>query len=453
MAGTAPARRLRALVQKVVSEVVSCWWHMARSTSRRRQGFTCPRCGARCAATAKFCAQCGGPLASVSLPVRRSRRWGRRLVVGAIGLLVVAIIIGNLTDTTDSDEPPTTTEAGIAAATTPTSRVSSTSNATVTDTSVRTDTATSAATATITAEATGPTVTVEETALTVVQSTRTSEGAPKETLAPTTATATATTMPTETPEPSATALPPTETPTPGPTATPAPPSGVPGRARAAQVIEAIDGDTFLVLYNGEEQRVELIGVDAPELEAEFGVECLAENAHDRLDQLLTPGKWIWLEGDDVNRNEAGSFVRYVWVTFDSGRVTLVNEDLLARGLAAHSADPVNPRRNDELAAAQQDAQNNRKGIWSACGGPHVPETPPTPIPSPTPTPSPTPVPIPTEAPLPLAPPSNCHPSYPDVCIPGPPPDLNCPDVIYSGFRVVGGDPHGFDRDRDGIGCE
>jgi len=51
------------------------------------------------------------------------------------------------------------------------------------------------------------------------------------------------------------------------------------------------------------------------------------------------------------------------------------------------------------------------------------------------------------------PPQECDPSYPDVCIPPYPPDLNCGDIGYSNFRVVGNDPHGFDRDNDGIGCE
>jgi hypothetical protein len=49
--------------------------------------------------------------------------------------------------------------------------------------------------------------------------------------------------------------------------------------------------------------------------------------------------------------------------------------------------------------------------------------------------------------------SNCDPSYPDVCIPSPPPDLNCDDIPYRRFRVLPPDPHGFDRDKDGIGCE
>jgi len=48
---------------------------------------------------------------------------------------------------------------------------------------------------------------------------------------------------------------------------------------------------------------------------------------------------------------------------------------------------------------------------------------------------------------------SCDPSYPDVCIPPYPPDLDCGEIGYSNFRVVGNDPHGFDGDKDGIGCE
>lgn len=47
----------------------------------------------------------------------------------------------------------------------------------------------------------------------------------------------------------------------------------------------------------------------------------------------------------------------------------------------------------------------------------------------------------------------CDPSYPDVCITPYPPDLDCNQIPYSNFRVLQPDRHGFDRDRDGIGCE
>ena len=49
--------------------------------------------------------------------------------------------------------------------------------------------------------------------------------------------------------------------------------------------------------------------------------------------------------------------------------------------------------------------------------------------------------------------SNCDPSYPDFCIPPPPPDLDCGDISQKRFTVLQPDPHRFDGDKDGIGCE
>jgi hypothetical protein len=50
--------------------------------------------------------------------------------------------------------------------------------------------------------------------------------------------------------------------------------------------------------------------------------------------------------------------------------------------------------------------------------------------------------------------TDCDPSYPDVCIPPPPPNLNCDDPgVPENIRVLPPDPHGFDGDNDGIGCE
>jgi uncharacterized protein YraI len=49
--------------------------------------------------------------------------------------------------------------------------------------------------------------------------------------------------------------------------------------------------------------------------------------------------------------------------------------------------------------------------------------------------------------------NNCSPAYPGVCIPPRPPDLDCPDIPYRRFTVLSPDPHDFDRDGDGVGCE
>ena len=76
-----------------------------------------------------------------------------------------------------------------------------------------------------------------------------------------------------------------------------------------------------------------------------------------------------------------------------------------------------------------------------------------PAPEPEPEPEPDPEPKPTETSTLEESTADCDPSYPDVCIPSPPPDLNCPDIDQQDFTVKGDDPHGFDVDNNGVGCE
>jgi hypothetical protein len=54
--------------------------------------------------------------------------------------------------------------------------------------------------------------------------------------------------------------------------------------------------------------------------------------------------------------------------------------------------------------------------------------------------------------LPPPPSGNCDPAYPMVCIP-PPPDLDCSEIPYRNFTVLPPDPHHFDGDGNGVGCQ
>src|SRR6059036_1361944 len=53
----------------------------------------------------------------------------------------------------------------------------------------------------------------------------------------------------------------------------------------------------------------------------------------------------------------------------------------------------------------------------------------------------------------LLPATECDPAYPTVCIPSPSPDLDCKDITFRRFTVLPPDPHRFDGDHDGVGCE
>ncbi len=80
----------------------------------------------------------------------------------------------------------------------------------------------------------------------------------------------------------------------------------------------------------------------------------------------------------------------------------------------------------------------------------APRPDPTVAPRPDPTPKPTPK--PTRKPDNNPPQNNCDPSYPTLCLRSSP-DLDCGEINARQFPVRGRDPHGFDGDGDGIGCE
>ena len=46
----------------------------------------------------------------------------------------------------------------------------------------------------------------------------------------------------------------------------------------------------------------------------------------------------------------------------------------------------------------------------------------------------------------------CGPSYPDVCTPTRPPDLNREDIQFANFKVVWADSHHLDADGNTTGC-
>jgi micrococcal nuclease len=201
------------------------------------------------------------------------------------------------------------------------------------------------------------------------------------------------------------------------------------------VTDVVDGDTIRVSIGGTTYTVRYIGIDTPETVDPnspvmwMGPEASAAN------RALVAGKDVVLERDVSETDRFGRLLRYVWLSTATGWL-LINEELVLEGYATPVSYPPDVRYQDLFIEAQQDAVGAGRGLWG---------------PTPTPAHTPTPAPPPPVAPPPPA--SNCSPSYPGVCIPPPPPDLDCGDVAYRRFQVLAPDPHNFDGDHDGIGCE
>lgn len=198
-----------------------------------------------------------------------------------------------------------------------------------------------------------------------------------------------------------------------------------------------DGDT--IRCGGE--RVRLLLIDAPEVnQGAFG-----EAARAFLAAVLPVGTEARLVLDVERRDRYGRLLAYAYRP--DGR--MVNAMMARQGFAVPLVVPPNVRHVEAIRAASDSAQANGIGLWAVeafectpddyregrCG--EIDEAL---------LAAPGAAALPTDREV-------CDPSYPDICIPPPPPDLDCGDVRERRFRVTGADPHRFDGDRDGVGCE
>ena len=212
-----------------------------------------------------------------------------------------------------------------------------------------------------------------------------------------------------------------------------------GPSEIGQVVNVVDGDTIDVVINGVEVRVRYIGMDTPETRS--GVEWMGPEAS-AANASLVADKEVVLEKDVSETDRYGRALRYVWIRDGAGWL-LINRELVRLGFAQVATYPPDVKYADTvLLSAQEQARAEGIGLWSAK---------PTPVPRPRATPV-------TPPPATPAPPSgNCEPSYPRVCIPIGSADLDCGEIQYRRFTVIWNvanpDPHGFDGDGDGIGCE
>ncbi len=196
----------------------------------------------------------------------------------------------------------------------------------------------------------------------------------------------------------------------------------------AVVSRVVDGDTIDVTIGGETRRVRLLLVDTPEVFG--GVECYGPEASAYVSSLLPEGSAVRLERDVKDTDSFGRLLRYVYL--EDGR--MLNELLIEGGYATvyHSGD--DEQHEQRLLDAETGAREAGAGLWTACetdgeaeddadvGSDEASET------------------------------GECADAYPDVCIPPPPPNLNCGDIEYRDIRVLPPDPHELDRDGDGVGC-
>ena len=197
----------------------------------------------------------------------------------------------------------------------------------------------------------------------------------------------------------------------------------------ARVSGVGDGDPITVDQAGEKVKVRMSCIDAPELKQGL----VGETSRNRLKALLPMGTSVTLRV--VDQDQYGRTVAEVFKGSQSINLVMVQE-----GQAVIYRQYFNGCRasKDQYEQAEFRAKQRKLAFWRQ-SSPVMPwdfrRG------------------ITASVPRSASRSTKCDPSYPDLCLPPGGPDLDCKDVSARRFRVLPPDPHHFDGDVNGIGCE
>ena len=120
---------------------------------------------------------------------------------------------------------------------------------------------------------------------------------------------------------------------------------------SAEVRFVVDGDSFEL---DTDERVRLIGVDAPE-----NGELYYTDAREALKKLIE-GRTVRLERDVSHRDPYGRLLRYAYIDD-----IFINERLAREGYVRVRTYPPDTLHQDILNSGETEARANKRGIWSA----------------------------------------------------------------------------------------
>lgn len=141
------------------------------------------------------------------------------------------------------------------------------------------------------------------------------------------------------------------------------------RTTSVMVARVIDGDTFVAVDGGGQERVRILGMDAPEV-AHDGepAECGADEATEALKTILGTGKvTLVTDSQQPDRDTYGRLLRYVDVDPEgSDGEQDVTEEMILRGAAPNTSRAGSHDRHQTYAASQREAQKGDRGLWAEC---------------------------------------------------------------------------------------
>lgn len=133
-----------------------------------------------------------------------------------------------------------------------------------------------------------------------------------------------------------------------------------------QVTKVVDGDTIEVLLDGQKKTIRLIGINTPEtVDPRRPVQCFGKEASDETKRLLT-GKAVYLSKDVSETDKYDRLLRFVFLPVENGQMLFINDYLVRQGFANNYPYPPDVKYDDQFRQAENEAREQKKGLWSAC---------------------------------------------------------------------------------------
>jgi micrococcal nuclease len=124
------------------------------------------------------------------------------------------------------------------------------------------------------------------------------------------------------------------------------------------VVRVVDGDTIHVRLGDHVEKVRYIGVNTPEVHHPTRGEEPGGRVAAGVNRELVAGRRVRLELDTQARDRYGRLLAYVWVD-----QTMVNAELVRRGVAQVMTVPPNVRHQTLFLELQRQARAAGRGLW------------------------------------------------------------------------------------------
>ncbi len=135
----------------------------------------------------------------------------------------------------------------------------------------------------------------------------------------------------------------------------------------AEIVYVIDGDTVIVRMNGQEEKIRMIGIDAPESvsleEEENSVYGKISSEYTR--ENLKEGMTIYLTFDKERKDQYERVLAYIWLDTNLEDINnLYQYKMVSEGYALAVYYEPNITYRYILDAAMRDAASNERGLWA-----------------------------------------------------------------------------------------